>query len=466
MDLVPARDENTDNLLQDLGTNAAPTPDLTPLVGNLLVPNTSAPLTDWPLSNLYRNELRYEYSLTPSADFDTDSAEPNASSSHSPTIDDDDASTDLRGAATSEETSLPFDNHSRHQVPHVTSSSQLNAKNIAMQRLCSVNSTANCNTSSNPVSSHPQFPVSTTLQQQSISPKPSKTIKKRSTVPRKHSRPVVTNPSASASALTSNAQTVGLSHTKMCRDRLNSMFERLKRTLPPAPSGVEVKHKAQVLDYAILVLKGMVERTTQLEIELAVSSNKATMEWISKLVDRVDTFPNAAEEVMQLFSRRRGWKHAELWTTSRKTASPEVDSENSVTLRFCSSICSETTNERKLNLQTFSKASEKYAFKAQHGVPGRVWSSMRPEWVTGLDNSKNFHRSSLAKKHGLKVCLAVPVTITGKIEAVMCFYDTKHRPYDTQCLELAMNLAWALGNAVGGKRAKGNAGANSGISCT
>lgn len=240
-----------------------------------------------------------------------------------------------------------------------------------------------------------------------------------------------------------------LSHTKMCRDRLNNMFERLRHTLPPAPAGVEVKHKAQVLDYAIDVLKGMVERTSQLEMELAVSSSKATMDWISKLVGRAESFPVAAKEVMRLFCKRRVWTHAELWMAGKRAVGPEAELEEAVVLKYCSCV----SNVEGGPLERFSKESEGYVFRARQCVQGRVWASMRPEWVAGLSDPNVFRRSSLAMKYGVKVCLAVPVTITGKIEAIMCFYDVKHRPYDLQCLELAMRLGWALGNAVGVQRA-------------
>lgn len=290
------------------------------------------------------------------------------------------------------------------------------------------------------------------------SQKPAKSIAKKDrkkTTSSSSPRGLESAQTVSISAGTSNPGGGVLSHTKLCRDRLNNMFEKLKHTLPPAPPGVEVKHKAQVLDYAILVLKNMVERTSQLEVELAVSSNKATMDWISKLVKRVDNFPMAAEEVMRLFIKRRGWMHAELWTTISQTGASSGtadDLEEAVTLSFCRAVCNESNGGTSLTM--FSKEAEKRVFRAGEGIPGRVWLSMRPEWVTGLSDSSNFDRADLARKYGVKVCMAVPVTITGKIEGVMCFYDIKHRAYDNQCLELGMRLAWALGNTIGGERAK------------
>lgn len=248
-----------------------------------------------------------------------------------------------------------------------------------------------------------------------------------------------------------------LSHTKLCRDRLNGMFDRLRSTLPPAPAGVEVKHKAQVLDYAISVLKGMVARTAELEVELAVSSNEATMAWISRLVERAPAFPVAATEVMRVFAARRRWALAELWLAH--------GSRDSVSLVFGESVDPTSTPGSDEDtppvggLLEFSDLSRAFSFAPGEGVQGRVWSSMRPEWLAGLGDPKTFARADLARRFGIKTCLAVPVTVTGKIEAVVCFYDTRHRPYDSQCVELAVRLTWALGNTTGGKRAAAETGA-------
>lgn len=240
-----------------------------------------------------------------------------------------------------------------------------------------------------------------------------------------------------------------LSHTKLCRDRLNGMFERLRSTLPAAPVGVEVKHKAQVLDYAISVLKTMVRRTSELEIELAVSSNRATMDWVTRLVAAAPTFAEVATEVMRVFSKRRQWRLSELWLTDR-------GDRNDVHLKFGAAVVNDalgTMTPTGESVAAFAEASRAFEFRSSDGVQGRVLMSMRPEWLAGLRDAKDFVRAPLASRFGFKTCLAVPITITGKIEAVMCFYDTKHRPFDSQCVDLAMRLTWALGNATGGKRA-------------
>lgn len=413
-----------------------------------------------------RNDFQYEFSLSAGPEFDTESAD---GGEQRQTFEDDNISSDVNHGSASEDTSVGVDGSGSNGKSRFADTDDI--RNSPLMSPLTPDNLVRAPEEDKKESSKggrhstgsEKVPGSASGSQPSkamTSQKPVKALqKKKSASSTKKSTGKGTSNSStplSVSQGNSGGQSGALSHTKMCRDRLNNMFVRLRHTLPPAPAGVEVKHKAQVLDYAIAVLQSMVDRTAQLEMELAVSSNKATMDWISKLVARTDSFPEAAQEVMKLFARRRSWKHAELWVAERSSEPSSGSLEEATLLRLCTSVSNDAYGMGAPNLDRFSQQSKSYTFKPNEGVQGRVWSAMRPEWVTGLTDPKNFKRSSLAREHGVKVCLAVPVTITGKIEAVMCFYDTKHRPYDTQCRELAMRLAWAWGNAVGGKRAKVN----------
>jgi hypothetical protein len=241
----------------------------------------------------------------------------------------------------------------------------------------------------------------------------------------------------------------GLSHTKLCRDRLNGMFDRLRDTLPAPPAGVDVKHKAQVLDYACIVLRDMVERTANLEAELALSSMPATSDWAARTVNEAPTFSAAVAKVMSLFLLRREWTMAELWL-----ATPASASTGGACLRLDSCLFRDPDSAASdVGLAAFLAMARTHVNAPDVGIIGRVWSSMRPEWLTGLDNPQTFARAASARRAGLGTCFSVPITVGGRVEAVVAFFDKRHRPQDTTCLEVAMRLSWALGNAVGGKRA-------------
>jgi hypothetical protein len=275
-----------------------------------------------------------------------------------------------------------------------------------------------------------------------------------------------------------------LSHTKLCRDRLNSMFERLRDTLPPPPPGTDIKHKAQVLDYACAVLKDMVERTAMLEAELALSSMRSTNAWANRTVEESPSFITAASKVMSLFCLHREWTMAELWissqgphassagsagsgavagsclagsdgfTNSRPPGATSSDGRDVGSLHLGSCLFRDPgVVTRDAGLAAFVATARAHILSPDVGIIGRAWSSMRPDWVTGINNRQIFVRSKEASLAGLQTCFALPIAVGGRVEAVVVFYDKKHRAQDNTCLEVAMRLTWALGNAVGAKRA-------------
>lgn len=164
-------------------------------------------------------------------------------------------------------------------------------------------------------------------------------------------------------------------------------------------------------------------------------------------------------------------------------------------------------------LTEFGCQSQNFTFNPRVGVPGRVFSTLRPEWLPKLDNDETFVRSTLAATFGLNVCLAgkhwaiekkdrpivsvgtflnnssrsrdpfhtlmeeysqtrlvafcshvasmpgfsplschiVPVVTRGKVAAVTVFFDTDSRDYDADCLDLAIDIASLIGDSYSSK---------------
>lgn len=255
------------------------------------------------------------------------------------------------------------------------------------------------------------------------------------------------NNNDSVPANNEKAPQLALSHTKMCRDRLNNMFDRLRETLPKPPAGVDIKHKAQVLDYTCLVLRNLVHRTANLEAELALSSMGSTAEWATRAVQEAQSFPEATRKVMSLFCVRREWTLSELWLTC------PADSNHLSQFHLDTTLYRDPeAAARDSSLASFVKSARGYFGGTSSGVLAKAWSSMRPVWLSGLGDPQQFSRAPAAKLAGLQTCLAVPVLIVGRVEAVILFFDKSLRPHDSTCLEIAMRLTWALGNAVGAKR--------------
>ena len=101
---------------------------------------------------------------------------------------------------------------------------------------------------------------------------------------------------------------------------------------------------------------------------------------------------------------------------------------------------------RSRELVQFAHISKNFQFRPRIGMPGRVWSSRRAEWLPGLDDNESYRRATLAQQFGMKTCLAVPVIIGGQVHSVCAFYSTTPRSYNSQCHDLATTLAESLTN--------------------
>lgn len=83
-------------------------------------------------------------------------------------------------------------------------------------------------------------------------------------------------------------------------------------------------------------------------------------------------------------------------------------------------------------------------------MPGRVFLTMRPEWLPLLTDPIAFPRSPHAVRNNVQVTFAVPVIVNGSVQMVVEFYDTVRRDYDASTLNIANSMAELFGKAFTG----------------
>ncbi len=64
------------------------------------------------------------------------------------------------------------------------------------------------------------------------------------------------------------------------------------------------------------------------------------------------------------------------------------------------------------------------------GLPGRVWASGEPVWISDTEHDENFPRQSLAHAVGLRHGYAFPVVVRGAVRAVIELFAADVRPMD------------------------------------
>lgn len=99
---------------------------------------------------------------------------------------------------------------------------------------------------------------------------------------------------------------------------------------------------------------------------------------------------------------------------------------------------------QRRDIAEFARQSKPFEFRPRVGMPGRVWTSRRAEWLTNLSDPGVFIRSPLAEQFGMQTCLAVPVQFGGHVHSVMAFFSQQARPFDSDSYELACHLAKCL----------------------
>lgn len=144
-----------------------------------------------------------------------------------------------------------------------------------------------------------------------------------------------------------------------------------------------------------------------------------------------DSFHEALQRNLELVCDYAGWPvgHAYL-----------VDSEQQQMVSL--GIWHFDDEQKHLN---FREVTEQFNFVKGYGLPGRIWKSERPEWISNIQTDSNFPRAKACHELKLKGGFGFPVVIDGHVEAVMEFFDYDSFVEDPALVTSLMLYAEQLG---------------------
>jgi PAS domain S-box-containing protein len=97
------------------------------------------------------------------------------------------------------------------------------------------------------------------------------------------------------------------------------------------------------------------------------------------------------------------------------------------------------------NAEEFIELTRTLALSRGEGLPGRVWASGAPAWVTDVPTDPNFPRASAGARAGLGAAFAFPIRAPTHVCGVMEFFADKfHEPDERLLASMAV-----LGNLIG-----------------
>ncbi len=148
---------------------------------------------------------------------------------------------------------------------------------------------------------------------------------------------------------------------------------------------------------------------------------------------------DAISAILQPVCEALGWDEGLLW----------VVDESAQQLR-----CHSTWTSPTKASGDYATTSREMTFPMGVGLPGRVWASAKPEWISDVTHAQNFPRAALAEQAGLHAAVAFPVRLSDRVYAVLEFFHHEVIPADPALLITFQALADQLSQFCARKRAE------------
>ncbi len=158
---------------------------------------------------------------------------------------------------------------------------------------------------------------------------------------------------------------------------------------------------------------------------------------VAKVLVNASGLNDAISAILQPVCEALGWDEGLLW----------VVDESSRRLQ-----CHSTWTSPGVASNDYATASRELSFELGVGLPGRVWASAKPEWISDVTQDQNFPRLALATRAGLHTFAGFPVRLPDRVYAVLEFYHHEILPEDHALLTTFQAVADQLSQFCARKR--------------
>jgi signal transduction histidine kinase/ActR/RegA family two-component response regulator len=151
----------------------------------------------------------------------------------------------------------------------------------------------------------------------------------------------------------------------------------------------------------------------------------------------------AAARIVGGIRESLGWDVGALWL---------VDSPADV-LR-----CLHVEHDARLLGSRFVAATRERTFAHGIGLPGRVWASGAPAWISDAVRDPNFPRAAAAAEQGMHAAVGFPIRLGGEVLGVIEFFSRDIRPPDEDLLRMFATIGAQIGQFIDRVRAEADRG--------
>jgi PAS domain S-box-containing protein len=155
---------------------------------------------------------------------------------------------------------------------------------------------------------------------------------------------------------------------------------------------------------------------------------------ISQVLMEANTIEAAGSQLLQAIGHLTEWEAGLIWVPDQRTK----------TLR-CATVWQ---NSAPRALEEFLQTSRATTFEPGIGLPGRVFASGEPSWITNVEKDDNFPRLALARVAGLHAAFGFPIKGAQGVLGVIEFFSREIRPPDNSLLHTFADIGIKVGHFV------------------
>ncbi|HEY9674451.1 MAG TPA: adenylate/guanylate cyclase domain-containing protein [Waterburya sp.] len=156
---------------------------------------------------------------------------------------------------------------------------------------------------------------------------------------------------------------------------------------------------------------------------------------ITQSIAEADDFHSALSIILRSCCETIGWDFGEAW----------IPNQDGSLLEY-----SQSWHTNDPSLLEFSNQSLTLQCPPNCGLPGRVWSSQKPEWIEDVSEQSNqiFRGSYSADAAGLKTGFGVPILFNNQVLAILIFFKKGATSLQRHVVELINAVATQLGSLI------------------
>ncbi len=154
---------------------------------------------------------------------------------------------------------------------------------------------------------------------------------------------------------------------------------------------------------------------------------------IASVLAEADSLDSASSGILRAICEGLGWDLGQLWT--------EESSAACLVLR-------DSVGAFDFGAPSFVTQSRQRTFDNEIGLPGRVWASGQPQWLTDLATELNLPRGPAAEADGLQSGFGFPIKFGDHVLGVMEFFSVVRKEPDADLLQAVDSLGHQIGQFI------------------